>query len=488
MTTSHPALSRAALWPALGRRETAALAAALVAFAATLFAPQVLNDGDTYWHLAAGAWMLDHGQVPHVDVFSFPHAGQPWDSHEWLSEVVMALAFRAAGWNGLLLLFAAAAAATAALVARQLGRSLGGLILAVVLAAAGACMAPSLLARPHLLLLPVMVIWTIELLGARDASRAPGWWFAPFMLAWANLHGSYVFGLLLYGVFALEAVVAAGRAWPAPLRSWGGPGVACALASCVTPHGLNAFVYPFQIMTMHTLGAIGEWRPADFSRVTPFALALFAALYVTLSRGVRMAPIRAAALLFLLYMGLQHNRHQVVVAALAPLILAAPLADALGHRPAASRGGRAALGLFAVAAVALASLRLALPVSRTDDAVTPAAALAHLPPGLAARPVINSYGFGGYLIFRGVKPFIDGRSDMYGDDHFARFLAIRGGDLKALDAAVRRYGVAWTLLEPDEPLVAALDAAPGWRRLYADRYAVVHVRGAAPVSAPPPPR
>ena len=36
--------------------------------------------------------------------------------------------------------------------------------------------------------------------------------------------------------------------------------------------------------------------------------------------------------------------------------------------------------------------------------------------------------------------------------------------------------VSWTILSPDKPLVALLDRTPGWRRLYADNTAVVHVR------------
>jgi hypothetical protein len=128
---------------------------------------------------------------------------------------------------------------------------------------------------------------------------------------------------------------------------------------------------------------------------------------------------------------------------------------------------------------------MAVPVVRVDGEATPLSALAQVRPALAGRPMLNSYDFGGYLIFKGVKPFIDGRSDMYGDAQFQRFLRIRGGDRPSLDAAVRRYGVAWTLLQPGEPLVAVLDATPGWRRLYADRYAVVHERVAAAPAAQP---
>ena len=463
-------------------------AAALVAFAVVLFAPQVLSDGDTYWHLAAGEWMLAHGQVLHRDVFSYTHAGQPWETHEWLSEVLMAAVFRAGGWSGLLVLYATAAAATVGLIAGRVKRSLGGLALVAVLVLAMACSAGTLLVRPHLLVLPIMIVWLRELLAARDAGRAPRWFMPALMVLWANLHGSYVFGLLLMGPFALEALVETPvGSRLVTLRRWAPVCLASAAAMLLTPHGLDGVTYPFQIMTMSTLNAISEWQPADFSKPSAFEFTLLLTLFVSLWRGVRVPPVRLMLLLFLLYMALQHGRHMMVLAMTAPLILAEPLAAALGRWPQPKADNRRTWAAFGAAVAVLAVGRMAVPVVRVDGDVTPLSALAQVPPALAARPMLNSYDFGGYLIFKGVKPFIDGRSDMYGDAQFRRFLQIRGGHRPSLDAAVRRYGVAWTLLQPGEPLVAVLDATPGWRRLYADRYAVVHERisaAAAPVTQP----
>ena len=78
-----------------------------------LFDPRVLNDGDTYWHLATGLWILGHASVPHVDIFSYFKAGTPWVAQEWLSETFMALAYRALGWTGVVMLFAFAGGAAA---------------------------------------------------------------------------------------------------------------------------------------------------------------------------------------------------------------------------------------------------------------------------------------------------------------------------------------------------------------------------------------
>src|SRR2546423_1957345 len=85
---------------------TFALFAGLAAFALAAFAPGLLNDSDTYWHIRAGEWMLAQHQLLRADVFSFTAAGAPWHTQEWLGEIVMALALPASSGAGVQLLFA----------------------------------------------------------------------------------------------------------------------------------------------------------------------------------------------------------------------------------------------------------------------------------------------------------------------------------------------------------------------------------------------
>ena len=137
------------------------------------FSPAALNDGDTWTHVATGQWILAHGAIPRVDPFSYTFAGQPWTAHEWLSEVVMALAYRAAGWSGVALLTGAAAATAIFVMARRAARDLSGVALLVLVALAALLVAPSLLARPHILALPLLALWADALFAAREADRAP---------------------------------------------------------------------------------------------------------------------------------------------------------------------------------------------------------------------------------------------------------------------------------------------------------------------------
>src|SRR3984957_4903310 len=67
------------------------------------------------------------------------------------------------------------------------------------------------------------------------------------------------------------------------------------------------------------------------------------------------APSRAALIISLLAMALQHSRHQVLLGILAPMLLARPIAAAIGMGSAGEEGRRIArIALTATVAAALA--------------------------------------------------------------------------------------------------------------------------------------
>ena len=142
------------------------------------------------------------------------------------------------------------------------------------------------------------------------------------------------------------------------------------------------------------------------------------------------------------------------------------------------------MGLFALVVAA----RLAIPQPRTDGPTAPISAVAHTPAALRNEPVLNDYDFGGYLIFDGIRPYIDGRADMYGDAFVADDDKLQRGDHAAIARAIARWRFGWAISRPDRPLAAALARSPGWRRIYADPYAVVlQNTGAATVTPSAPP-
>ena len=466
-----PALSRAAATPAV---------AALLIFGVVLFSPAVLGDSDSFWHLKAGEWILRHASVPHADPFSFSYAGAPWTAHEWLAEVFFALAWHGARWSGVALLTACAAAATLYVVAARLARDLTGVGLVVVTGIAASLLAEDLLARPHMLALPVMALWCVGLMEARDADRAPSPLMLPLMALWANLHGGFLFGLALIGPFALEAAMSAAPQMRARVAAqWALFGALALGAALLTPHGLEGILFPLRLLALKSLDQIVEWRPATFATLEPFEIALLAFMFLALWRPLRLPLIRLALLIALIHLSLQHARHQMLLAIVAPMLLARPIADAIEARAQTKAPGSSAGGgvlAFVALALALTGLRLALPITRVDSPSAPISALAAVPPALRAAPVLNEYGFGGYLIFSGVRPFIDGRTDMYGDAFMARYGRITAPEAAALDDELTRDHIAWTIFSPSARINNALDAKPEWRALYRDEFAVVYVR------------
>jgi len=143
------------------------------------------------------------------------------------------------------------------------------------------------------------------------------------------------------------------------------------------------------------------------------------------------------------------------------------------------RSRRIGLGGAAVLVAALFLLRLLIPFEPAYSRTTPQKLIAQVPPGLRTKPVFNEYSFGGPLILAGIKPYIDGRADMYGDTFVLDWVDMADGDMSKFEAAVRKYDIQWTILRPKQKLVKQLDASPRWRRIYADKVGVIHIRADA---------
>ena len=444
---------------------------------------RLLIDPDTLWQITVGQWIIDHRAVPETDIYSFTMRGQPWISTQWLAQVLYAKSFAVAGWSGPVVLAASALAATFALLTKLLCRQLSESHALVFVAAALALAVPHALARPHVLALPVMVLWVGSLVAAADRQGAPSLRLLPLMALWANLHGGFVFGLVLIAPVALDAVWNADAALRRPLAlRWAMFGLLALIAACGTPYGWNSLLAAGKILALGSaLPLIREWLPADFGAIGPFEICLLAGIGLALFRGVKLPPLRILLLLGLLHMALAQGRAAEILALLAPLILAAPLARQIGGADVAGpHAATPARGLlFAAVAVALATGTLAFASVHRFAPYTgnaPVAAVAALKKLNLAR-VLNDYDFGGYLIASGVAPFIDGRTELYGEtffvEHNAAIFLLKPENLFRL---LDEYGIEATLMRTQGPANKLLDHVDGWQKVYADDIATIHVR------------
>src|SRR5450759_1399246 len=98
-------------------------------------------DPDLWGHLRFGQDIVAAGGIPDADTYSFT-SDRPWVNHEWLAEVLMAVAYDWFGRPGLFLLCLAAGIASLSVLSATLGRAkLGepvhiGLLLSALLGSA----------------------------------------------------------------------------------------------------------------------------------------------------------------------------------------------------------------------------------------------------------------------------------------------------------------------------------------------------------------
>lgn len=440
----------------------------------------LLNDSDTYWQIAVGRWILDHAAMPRVDTYSFTMPGEPWISSSWLAQVIYAASYNLAGWAGPVMVAAGGVAATFALLGHILERRLPPIYAFLIALAAVVLSTPHFLARPHVLAMPLMLAWTYGLMTASERRQSPSFWLLPLIALWANLHGGFVFGLVLAGAFAIDALWNAEPTQRAPLAlRWAVFGLAALAACCVTPYGWESILASRKILDLgELLRLISEWAPADFSTLGSFELTILALTAGALFCGIKLTPPRIALVLGLLHMALSHGRNLEIFALLLPIVVLTPVSHQLGLQ--AVRSGRVTLAAAAALAAALALSTWAVGAHRTfapPPSQSPAAAVEavkahHL------RHVFNDRAFGGYLIWRQMPVFIDGRAELYGEKFsMAYYNAVELKDIGGFLGLLEEYDIDGLLLQPGVPAIGLLDALGGWRRVYADETAILYVRG-----------
>jgi hypothetical protein len=92
--------------------------------------------------------------------------------------------------------------------------------------------------------------------------------------------------------------------------------------------------------------------------------------------------------------------------------------------------------------------------------------------------VLNSYDFGGPLIFNGIKTYVDGRTDQLFLNGFTKIdhETARPGNEELFLNVLERHRIKWSLLRIGDPRIFQLDHLDNWQRSYEDKFAVIHVK------------
>jgi hypothetical protein len=486
---------------AMVRRHGAALALLAGSFCVGLVPP---TDGDVWWHLAAGREIVRSHAIPSVDVFSVSAAGRPWTDVHWLFQLVSYGLYVLGGLAVLVafkcLLVAVGAFVLLRSVQRGGGRRASGVFVAI-------CLAALLLARPLLLLRPVIpTLLFVALFFAalerfrRDGDRRALVLLPLIQIVWANVQGLFAMGPAMVAAYALgeaadglrrrtsRTVPGAGPVNESrPLGGAGGAGappaqddrkvvaplaatlVACAAACLVTPYGSHSLalaltllrrivpvsgnVYSANVVENAPPFSLEELGSGEFWHLPWFLAVLVVGVVVA---GRRLVSARAIIVLGLSVLALMANRNVLLLYWLGAPITALNLTPAIRRIAALvrrTRLTRAANGMAAALFVGL--LGMVGFASASEPSLgqpapfrAPVKSAAILAGGARSGTIFAADHYGGYLIwtlYPRFRPYIDTRLVLRSPREFADYLDLADHP-ELFDDFQRAHGFDYVLL------------------------------------------
>lgn len=462
----------------------------------------LLGDGDTGFHIRTGQWILASHRVPTQDLFSFSRPAAPWFAWEWLTDVIYALLFQAAGLKGIVLMAGATIAAIATIVLRYtLWRGANPLVAAFTTLACVGASSMHFLARPHLftmLLLPVS-LWILE--ADRRKHSAWLWALVPITALWTNLHGGFVIFLacvaLLVAACAIEAAL--GKARRSEILRYGALLGACSAASLVNPYGVELHVHIWQYLRADWIrNIVQEFQAPTFRNEgqLQFEVLLVAGLIATgylLRRGMLA---EALWVVFLAHSSLTSVRHAPLYAMVAAPLVACLISDGWRDAVAGAKKSAAARILYQMGAdlaagfrrlslwpalliVTLAALGAPLEWPRDFPSILfPTAMVERHADLITSGRLLAPDQWGDYLIYHFYprqRVYVDGRSDFYGERMGEEYLKLLNADYGWKQILARR-GFTVALLPVNWPLASILKLDAEWRVVADDGQAVLFER------------
>ncbi|WP_027714271.1 hypothetical protein [Desulfuromonas sp. TF] len=467
----------------------------------------LLEDGDPFWHIKAGSVMVDNNALLTSDIFSHTANGTRWISHEWLSEVLMALLHRAAGLGGVVcgaLLLVSLSFWILFRVTRQFaGKWVSLLCVSLAYYLCGTHLA----ARPHLFSwFFITVTLAILLKGGR-------WLYGlPFItVIWANMHGGFIFGLLLQAFFIsgslLDGLADKKLPWTSRFIHLKSPLIVLAIsiaASGINPFGFELLLFPLQVTKEIFVTSIPEWQSPDLRLLWQFRYFLIFLFLVMSFRGSSLSWTERLLFVFFINAALMHARNiSVMVIILTPFLArvcnqmvqksSIKLRTNSAAKPVPLSAVTGPLFTLAVGAAFIGICTFAEsfhnPFEPRHILSTQRDRIEELSTFIDAnRPegnLFNEYNLGGYLLYAIDPPprvFIDGRADMYGEQIFSDYKRIVfSEDLR--ESLLNAYEIDWIVFNKNSSIVEDLRAKDQWEPVFQNDDFVVLNR----IDAPTPP-
>ena len=463
--------------------------------------PILLNsDGDLPRHLLVGKLIRDTREVHLTDIFSFRTVDFPSIPHEWLSQVVFSAFYDLLGLGGVVFLTALIVTAVWAIIYSDALRRSNSLIAALVFTGLGVgASLIHVLPRPHLFSYLFTALW-ILVLEQIQKDKPHRWWLLPIlMLAWVNLHGMFVLGIVIWIIYLV------GDLFENPSMSWFASPKTKAMLTGGALSIIATFLSPSGVGIWEAIASLGgnayiksripEYQSANFQipETWPFILILLLAL-ASFSRSTVKTPWRHVFLVTAFAsVALYSSRMLPLFAIVSVPIVAQAFSgwlkeDFPKHRiwtietnlTTTNQTSNGWIWIFTVILVVAYFFKLNLPIDVTGKGNAfspqffPVEAVTWLESNPQSGHVFNEFDWGGYMLLNlwpQYQIFMDGHTHIYGEDltrEYEQVVTLNDNWASILD----KYQVSWALVRAQSSIARALENN-GWAILYQDKTAII---------------
>jgi putative effector of murein hydrolase LrgA (UPF0299 family) len=464
----------------------------LISFACVYYlsnGPLLLEHYDLGWHLAAGDLIRDRGNIPFQDPWSFTLGDRQWYNLSWLWDVIASVLFQYTKFSGLTL-FVVACGAVIVGYLTSICLSSGASATAVCISVFSACLLyPSfatppniyLAASPNTATMLFCVIFYGECLKRTRCFLLP-----VIMVLWANLHGGFVLGFLIVGIFCGAALLR--RDW-LNFKIYSFAGAGCLVAICINPLGWH--IYDGVVATLgHFVQAyITEWL-SYFQNITmPGSIpgVVYILIFIGFElryRGSSAIPLESRLLSWLfLFLGLYQFRYMSFFFLFSTVALALHIDRLLPKQLNNFEVQKSLLaaGIIGACALPLTFMQIK-PALELPQMLSEQDAL-YLQTHFSHARLLNHWNVGGLLIFRtqgAVPVFVDGRAaTAYPDDLLRDYFKLVELEISetAWDTVLEKYQIDTVLwVKAHEQLRRFLVDKRGWKEEYAGMYESIYVK------------
>ena len=464
----------------------------LISFACVYYlsnASLQLDHYDLGWHLAAGDLIRDRGNIPFQDPWSFTLGDRQWYNLSWLWDVIASVIFQYAGFGGLVL-FSVACGAVIVGYLTSLCLSSGASTIAVCISVLSTCVLyPSFATPPNIYLAAspntATMLFCVVFYG-ECLKRTRCFLLPVMMVLWANLHGGFLLGFLVIGIFCGAALLR--RDW-ANFKIYSYTGIGCFLAIFINPLGWHIYDGLTATLGHFVQAEITEWRSYYMNMTLPGSIPgiVYMLIFIGLElphRGSRPIALESRLLSWLfLILGLYQFRYMSFFFLFSTVPLALHIGRLLPKQFSNFEIQRSLLaaGIVGACALPLTFMR-AEPTLGLSELLTEQDAH-YLQTRFSHVRLLNHWNVGGLLIFRtkGTVPvFVDGRAaTAYPDDLLRDYFKLAQWDVDetAWDTVLEKYRIGAVLwVKGHEQLTRFLVDKRGWKQEYTGTFEVIYVK------------